>query len=182
MKILITGNPNYSGLCKGLSRVLETYDVTFISRSLGYDLSDIHNVTKYAANYDVLINSTNIPNDGQLILLDSVYDSWTQGHIINVSTTSVYWNNKNNLEYYNSKLKLEERSKQLSNRSIEDNKKVKVSCVAFGQLDTESQRSRNDGRNKIDLEVAAQYVKFLIDLPKNVNINYLCIDPIQKLS
>lgn len=180
MKILITGNPKYEGLAQGLAKVLVDYDITFISRNNGYDLTDVQTITEIAKDYDVFINNTNIPNDGQLKLLDSVYNSWSEGLIINVSTTSVYWDNKKNIDYYNSKLKLEQRSKELSSKSAEHGNKIRVSCIAFGELNTESQRSRQDGRNKMLLTDAAQYVKILIDSPKTININYICLDPKQK--
>lgn len=179
MKILITGNPNYSGLCSGLKTVLYDKHVTYISRNNNYDLTDIPSIVNIAKNFNVFINSTNIPNDGQLNLLNAVYDSWAYGQIINVSTSSVYWNNQKNPEYYYRKLRLEKRSKELSGLSIEQGKGPRVSCIAFGELDTESQRSRNDQRVKIMLDLAANYIKLLIDAPPELNINYLCIDPVQ---
>lgn len=179
MRIIVTGNPDYQGLCYGIKHVLDTYDVTYISRNNGYDLSDIERITTVIKDYDVFINSTNIPNDGQLHLLNSVYNAWTIGHIINVSTTSVYWDNQKNLEYYEKKLRLEERSKELSNNSAEFGNNIRVSCIAYGELDTPNQRARNDNRNKINLITAASYIKMLIDSPSDININYICLDPRQ---
>lgn len=181
MRIVITGNPNYNGLSHGLKNVLQGYDITFLSRSLGHDLSDINTITDIIKDYDVFVNSTNIPNDGQLKLLDSVYSVWDVGYIINVSTTSVYWNNQKNIDYYTQKLKLENRSKELSNQSVEHGNNIRVSCISFGELDTVSQRNRNDNRNKLNLLQAASYVKMLIESPSYLNINYICLDPKQSM-
>lgn len=179
MKILVTGNPDYEGLCYGLREVLSTYNVKYVSRCYGDDLTNIESIAEIAKDYDVLINSTNIPDDGQLRLLDLVYSHWTKGHIINVSTTSVYWNNQNNLKYYEQKLKLEQRSKELSNQSAEFGNNIRVSCIAYGQLDTPEQRARNDNRNKMSVVTAANYIKMLIESPADININYICLDPRQ---
>lgn len=179
MKIFVTGNPNYDGLCSGLKEVLYDRDVTYASRNFGQDLTDIDSIVELAQGYDILVNSTNIPNNGQIKLLNSVYDRWTSGHIINVSTTSVFWNNQKNIEYYYNKFLLENRSRELSNLSIETGKGPKVSCIAFGALDTTSQRLKNDGRIKMPVVTAATYVKLLIDSPSTVSISYLCLDPIQ---
>lgn len=179
MRIIVTGNPDFKGLCHGLKSVLDSYEVTYISRSNGYDLSDVEYITNIIKDYDVFINSTNVPNDGQLNLLNSVYNAWDAGYIINVSTTSVYWNNQKNLEYYERKLRLEQRSKELSNQSAEFGHNVRVSCIAFGELDTISQQSRNDNRNKMSVVTAANYIKMLIESPADININYICLDPRQ---
>jgi NAD(P)-dependent dehydrogenase (short-subunit alcohol dehydrogenase family) len=179
MRILATGNPDYQGLCYGIREVLSSYDVTYVSRSYGNDLTNVESIAKIAKDYDVLINSTNIPDDGQLRLLDLVYNHWTKGHIINVSTTSVYWNNQQNLAYYEQKLRLEQRSKELSNQSAEFGNSIRVSCIAYGRLDTPTQRERNDNRNKMSVVTAANYIKMLIESPSDININYLCLDPRQ---
>jgi hypothetical protein len=179
MKILVTGSYNYDGLCSGLKEVLYDRDVTYVSRSNGYDLTDIDSIVELTKGYDIFVNSLNIPNNGQLKLLNSVYDRWSSGHIINISTTSVFWNNQKNIEYYHNKSLLEQRSKELSNLSIETGQGPRVSCIAFGALDTASQRLKNDGRTKMSVVTAAIYVKLLIDSPPTTSINYLCLDPIQ---
>jgi len=179
MKILITGNPEFQGLCHGLQEVLSMYELKFISRGTGYDLYDFENVSEMAKDYDVFINSTNIPDDGQLKMLDMVYSKWSMGHIINVSTTSVYWNNQTKIKYYEQKLKLEQRSKELSNQSAEFGNDIRISCIAYGQLDTPEQRKHYDGRKKMSVITAANYIKMLIESPKDINIHYICLDPRQ---
>lgn len=179
MRIIVTGNPGFEGLCYGLESVLQSYDVTYISRSNGYDLTNIEAMTDIIKDYDILINSTHIPDDGQLNLLNKVYSAWNSGHIINVSTTSVYWNNQKKPKYYEQKLRLEQRSKELSNQSAEFGHNVRVSCIAFGALDTPEKRKSNDGRSKMNVITAANYIKMIIDSPKEININYICLDPRQ---
>jgi short-subunit dehydrogenase len=176
MKILVTGNPNYDGLASGIFQIFKNKNIEFISRFNNWNLFAHHAVAEYAKDFDVFINSTYVPNEGQINILKSVYEKFQQGHIINISSTVVYWNNQKNLDYYNDKVKLENLSKTLSLNGISGSP-IKVSCIAFGELDTSSQRSRNDNRNKINVYDAATIIEQVIE-SKN-NISYLNLDPIQ---
>ena len=180
MKILITGNPNYAGLAHGLSTVLKDHDLMFLSRSLGNNLLDVSAIAEYSKDFDVFINNTYIPNNGQLALLDAVYSVGAVTQIVNVSSTSVYWENIRNIDYYSDKCALEQRSKFLSNQCAEHGNSIRISCIAYGMLDSESKRVKSPDRNKIDLIVAAKYIGMLIESDRSINIPYICLDPIQK--
>lgn len=177
MKILVTGNPNYDGLASGIYEVFCKSDLEFISRSNGWNLFDHETIAEYAKNFDVFINNSYVPNFGQVNILKSVYSKFNNGHIINISSTVVYWNNLKQIDYYQEKLELEKLSKKLSSDSVSKGI-VKVSCIAFGELDTERQRSRNDNRNKMNVIKAASVIKNIID--NDYNISYMNLDPIQK--
>jgi len=178
MKILVTGNPSYQGLAQGIYTALNDpldYEVEFIGRHNGWDLRNFDLVADYAKDFDVFINSLYIPNQGQAILLDKVYEKFKQGHIINISSTVVYWDN-GEVQYNNDKSHLEKHSKKLSNECCWNNSNIKVSCIAYGPLDSESKKL--DTQNKISLIEAGNIIKFVIE-SSNCNINYLVVDPIQ---
>lgn len=179
MKILITGNPAFNSLCRGLQTQLSNHELTFISRGLGHDLTNIDWVVEQCMGFDVFINSTNIPDSGQLKILNKLYDHPSLTHIINVSTTRIFWNNKTNYRYFDSKTELESRSKELSNECINFGKKLRVSCIAYGDLDSTQNQKETPSSNKIDLEEAAFYIKMIVESPKSYNINYICLDPVR---
>ena len=49
MKIIVTGNPNYEGLCKGIKQVFDP-NVEFIGRWNGWDLTDLDAVMVLMGN------------------------------------------------------------------------------------------------------------------------------------
>jgi len=176
MKILVTGNPNYDGLCKGINNVLQS--VEFIGRWNGWNMLDVDTIAKKAKDYDVFINSQFGPNDIQLHILNAVYDQFQQGHIINIGSSSAYWKDGSPQEYIDTKSRLEERSKQLSNYACWANIPIRVSCIAYGQLNSQSQKQKNT-RKKIDLTEAAKVIKWIVDSPAEYNLHYVALDPIQ---
>ena len=44
----------------------------------------------------------------------------------------------------------------------------------------ENNQEKHPDRKCLDIKIAADYIKWLIDQPKHVNINELSIDPIQE--
>ena len=57
MRILVTGNPNYKGLCKGIYEAYNHNFVEFIGRWNDWDLGDFEKVANYAKDFDVFVNS-----------------------------------------------------------------------------------------------------------------------------
>ena len=51
MKIIITGNPNYEGLCKGLYKAYNGNQLEFIGRHNGWDMQDLDAVADYIKDY-----------------------------------------------------------------------------------------------------------------------------------
>ena len=47
-RILVTGNPNYEGLCKGIFEAYNHNRVEFIGRHNGWDMNDAEKVANYA--------------------------------------------------------------------------------------------------------------------------------------
>ena len=180
MKILVTGNPNYEGLCKGIYEAYNHNFVEFIGRWNGWDLTDYEKVANYAKSYDVFVNSQYGPNGEQVEMLDAVYEKFDSGHIINISSTSSYWGDgyspKN---YVENKTLLDGRSKRLAKNVCWGDSKIRISNIAFGQLNSQSQKNKDDTRHKISLLEAGKYVKWVIDSPRDINLHYIALDPIQ---
>ena len=51
MKIVVTGNPNYEGLCKGIYEAYNHNFVEFIGRYNGWDLTDFDKVAEYVKDH-----------------------------------------------------------------------------------------------------------------------------------
>ena len=81
MKIVVTGNPNYQGLCKGIQKIFGP-DVEFIGRWNGWDVTNLDSIADYVKDYDVFINSQYGPNGEQIKLLEKVYPIFKGNHII----------------------------------------------------------------------------------------------------
>ena len=54
----------------------------------------------------------------------------------------------------------------------------KISYISFGTLS--NNQHKHPDRKCLDIDSAAQYIKWLIDQPKYVNINEISIDPMQE--
>lgn len=180
-RILVTGNPNYEGLCKGIFEAYNHNRVEFIGRHNGWDMNDAEKVANYAKDFDVFVNSLYGPDGQQNKILEAVYSKFEKGHIINISSTSSYWESGYSPQnYIDNKTLLDGMSKKMSNDSCWGNSNIKVSNIAFGQLNSQSQKERKDNRNKITLRQAGEFVKWVIDSPADINIHYMAMDPIQK--
>ena len=180
MRILITGNPNYKGLCQGIYEAYNKNNIEFIGRHNGWDISDYEKVADYVKDFDVFVNSLYGPNGEQVRLLKSVYDKFEQGHIINISSTSSYWGDGPSPEkYIKNKTELDDLSKSLCRNVCWNGSRIRISNIAFGQLNSKSQQNRQDGRKKISLVEAGKFVQWVINSPKTLNIHYIALDPIQ---
>ena len=177
MRILVTGNPNYKGLCKGIYEAYNHNFVEFIGRWNDWDLGDFEKVANYAKDFDVFVNSQYGPNGEQVELFNAVYDKFEEGHIVNISSTSAYWNNGPE-DYLKNKKQLDYISKQKSQIACWGNTPIRVSNIAFGQVESKTQEQR-DNKNKISLEEAGKLVKWVIDSPRDMNFHYIALDPIQ---
>ena len=100
MKIVVTGNPNYEGLCKGIYEAYNHNFVEFIGRYNGWDLTDFDKVAEYVKDHNVFVNSQYGPNGEQVELLHKVYEKFNGEHIVNISSTTSYWGDGYNPENY----------------------------------------------------------------------------------
>lgn len=86
MKILCTGNPS-KGICEFLKELYP--DMTFISRTSGYDLNSLEGQEKFKniiAEYDVFINHSQLGRGVQSKLLQITRDVWDRGQVINIGS------------------------------------------------------------------------------------------------
>lgn len=178
-RILVTGNPNYEGLCKGIYEAYNRNRVEFIGRWNDWDLADFEKVANYAKEFDVFVNSQYGPDGEQVDILNAVYNKFDTGHIVNISSTSSYWGDGYSpQDYLANKTSLDERSKELCKNVCWGTSKIRMSNIAFGQLNSRTLKAKDD-KHKISLQEAGQLVKWVIDSPTYTNIHYIALDPIQ---
>jgi hypothetical protein len=174
--ILCTGNPNHNTVASGVNKKFSNVD--FASRATGYDLrfwtpgseEFFRNKIK---NYKVFINSSYICQHGQLTLLDTVHQVWSDqnicGHIIGIGSSSEYLgtqitNSDTDQEfgsYSIQKRALRDRSLQLNNLN-----NIKTTHITAGGL--------NDGKpgheNWLNLAHMADLIEWIINHPCTIPI------------
>jgi len=180
MKVLVTGNPNYKGLAHGIQQALEgtEHTVEFIGRFNGWSLRETDRIADHAKDFDVFVNSQYGQTGEQQNILSDVYDKFEKGHIINLGSTKEYWRDKEDA-YTENKIELHNLSKERCKWHCWGNSEIKMTYISFGNLASESQLARNDGKVKIDLKQAGEYIKWIMEQPANINLHYLALDPVQ---
>lgn len=185
MKILITGNRD-KDLTGYLVPMLEArgYEIVTASRDNGYDFNDdgaIKQVARLSQDCDVFINMYANFYFKQSMLLHTIWHKWlAEGgfdkRIINVgSTTDTVRRGKGNLYHYE-KLALNEMSNGLAIMGNWQNA-PKVTHISFGTL--QNKAHKNPGRTVLPMKQAASYIDWILEQPKEININNISIDPIQ---
>jgi NADP-dependent 3-hydroxy acid dehydrogenase YdfG len=113
-------------------------------------------------------------------LLDEVYKKLIENnknpHIITIGSTTDRVKNGKPWRYNAEKKALRDYSNTLAIGGVWDNT-PKVSYISFGTLSNNQEKHPN--RKCLDIVQAAQYIKWLIDQPRCVNINEISIDPMQ---
>lgn len=180
MKIIITGNRE-NGLAGALFKLYPT--ATFCSRSNGFDLTqptDQEKLAELVTEHDVFINCAALWRFEQTNLLDAVYKKCVEKnhnpHIICVGSTTDRVKNGRPWRYNAEKKALRDYSNTLALGGVWDSK-PKVSYISFGTLS--NNQEKHPERKCLNIDSAAQYIKWLIDQPRYVNINEISIDPMQ---
>ena len=183
MKMLMTGNPTY-GLAEKFNIVCPTTD--FASRTNSYDLCNKSSRVRLAYDslaYDVFINSSALFQFNQSLVLETVWKTWKennkQGHIINIGSTVDYASKGAEWIYPQEKKALKSLSRQYAMLGIWGDSGIRVSYVSFGSLETKKVHEKHPDRKLMNVTQAAEYIKWIIDAPINININELHMDPIQ---
>lgn len=179
--MIITGNPEF-GLAKEL-KVLYN-NAVFVSRSSGYELTKKEYQEKLAdaiLDHEIFINSSALWKFNQTVLLDTVYkkllDNKKTTHIICIGSTTDRVKNGKPWLYNAEKKALRDYSNTLSLNGVWSDKLPKVTYISFGTLS--NNQKKHPERNCISLQAAAEYIKWVIDQPKNIAINEISIDPMQ---
>lgn len=181
MKILVTGNPTF-GLA---AEIFNLYpDATFISRSNGYDLTTkegFNKVEQIISNYDVFINCSALWKFHQTLLLESVYKKCVDlKHdilIICIGSTTDRVKKATSWLYNAEKKAIRDYANSLSLIGVWQGG-PRVSLISFGSLS--NVQKKHPDRTCLEISIAAKYIKWLIDQPKDININEISIDPVQK--
>jgi NADP-dependent 3-hydroxy acid dehydrogenase YdfG len=181
MKILVTGNPN-KDLAKELLAIYPT--AVFVSRETGIDLttSDGHRkLANMSVEFDVFINSSALWKFNQTVLLDSIYKKCLEVkhplHIINIGSTTDRVKNGKPWLYNAEKKALRDYSNTLALGGVWGDDLPKVSYISFGTLS--NNQEKHPTRKCINIQVAAEYIKWIIDQPRHIAINEISIDPMQ---
>jgi NADP-dependent 3-hydroxy acid dehydrogenase YdfG len=181
MKILVTGNPN-KALAAEISKLYP--ESTFVSRESKIDLttSDGHKkLADMAIAFDIFINCSALWKFNQTVLLDTVYKKCLEVnhplHIINIGSTTDRVKNGKPWLYNAEKKALRDYSNTLALGGVWSDELPKVTYISFGTLS--NNQEKHPTRKCIDISVAAEYVKWIIDQPRHIAINEISIDPMQ---
>lgn len=182
MSTVITGNP-----AKGLAAALAEYfpDATFYSRANGYDITTDggrNAVSDAAASCDVFINCSALWRFHQTLLLDSVYkkcrDNDLDTLIICVGSTTDRTTKGSDWLYQQEKKALRSYANSLNLQSTWQGG-PRVSLVSLGSLS--NVQHKHPDRVCMDINVAAAYIKWIADQPRQYVINEISIDPRQRM-
>ena len=181
MKVIISGN-NHSGLSGALGAIIP--NMTFCSRETDFELTsanDQRRFAKLATEYDVVIICSALWKFQQTVLLDEVHKACTEAnvapHIVCIGSTTDRVNNGRTWRYNAEKKALRDYSNTCAIQGVWTDNKPKVSYISFGTLS--NNQHKHPDRKCIDIDQAAEYIKWLLDQPKHININEISIDPMQ---
>lgn len=180
--MLISGNPT-----QGLARALHVLypDAEFCSRATGYDLTKAEDQQRFglsALNHRIVVINSALWKFNQTVLLDTVYrvcvEHTHNPHIICIGSTTDRVKNGKPWLYNAEKKALRDYANTLALGGVWDSK-PKVTLVSFGTLD--NNQHKHPDRKTMNITVAAEYIRWIIDQPQWINVNELSIDPMQDL-
>lgn len=186
MKIGMTGNRN-KDLCKFIVEKLEAdgHQCVCLSRETGYEFGEegtIKRVVRDVEDCDIFINLYANFYFQQTLLAHSLWHHWNENkmgdkRIINVGSTTENVRRSKTNRYHYEKLALQEWSNGVAQAGVWNTDSPKVTHLSIGTMDNRAED--NPGRTTLDMDLVANYVKWIIDQPQHININKLSIDPIQ---
>jgi len=178
--MIITGNPQ-TGLAHELEKIYPYAE--FCSRTNGYELTSLNDQKRFveqAVKHDVIIINSALWRFTQTVLLDLVYKALVnankQAHIVCIGSTTDRVKKGGSWLYNAEKKALRDYANTLGLTGVWSNK-PKISLISFGTLS--NNQHKHPDRQCLDTAQAAEYIKWLIDQPKHVNINEISIDPMQ---
>ncbi len=179
-KILITGNKSF-GLAKSLYTIYP--DAFFASRETGFDLTCSEGQKKLMEilpEYDVIINSSALWKFNQTVLLDQIY-KWTVGkkkrpHIICIGSTTDRVKKGGAWLYNAEKKALRDYCNTLGLGGVWQSG-PKITLISFGSLS--NVQEKHPDRKCLDIDRAAEYIKWIVDQPADICVNEISIDPLQ---
>ena len=179
--MIVTGNKT-EGLAKSLYNLYPQAE--FASRHTGFDLSKQQDQNFFAEkclDHDQIVIMSALWRFNQTVLLDLVYKKCVEAdhrpHIVTIGSTTDRVKNGKPWLYNAEKKALRDYSNTLSLGGVWD-KKPKVTYISFGTLS--NNQEKHPERVCMDIDHAADYIKWVFQQPKNIAINEISIDPVQK--
>lgn len=178
--MLIAGNKSYN-LSNEIYKLYPT--ASFCSRSSGYNFlkkDDKERFAQESLDHDHILIISALADFHQIVLYDTVYKCCVKNkhrpHIITVGSTIDRSGTGNGRIYSTEKKALLEHTRNLNLQSY-GNQGPKTTHISLGMLS--NLQHKFPDRKTLPVSEAAQYIKWLIDQPKHVNINEISIDPMQ---
>lgn len=179
--MIISGNPE-KGLAKSLYKLYP--DAIFCSRSMGIDLCSSEGQRAFvnmAVHHDRIIINSALWRFHQTVLLDVVYKALVSAnkdaHIVCIGSTTDKTSKGTSWLYNAEKKALRDYCNSLGLVGVWHSG-PKISYISFGTLS--NNQHKHPDRKCLDIDQAAQYIKWLLDQPKYVTINEISIDPMQE--
>ena len=179
-KILVSGNAKF-GIAKELEKIYP--DANFASRSTGFDLTTVEGQDLFAniaQHHDIIIINSALWKFNQTVLLDTVYKKLVEKkkspRIICIGSTTDRVKNGKAWLYNAEKKALRDYCNTLAIGGVWSNV-PKVTYISFGTLS--NNQEKHPDRTCLDIKKAASYIKWVIDQPRDININEISLDPIQ---
>ena len=181
-KILISGNPKY-GVAQAISEVFTEHQLEFASRATGWDFTSSkcqQEFAETALNYDVVIVNSALWKFNQTILLDVVYKKLkAEGRntlIVCIGSTTDRVCKGTEWLYNAEKKALRDYCNSLGINGVW-NGGPRVTLISFGTLS--NNQHKHPDRRTMDIKMAAEYIRWIIEQPGNLHINELSVDPLQ---
>lgn len=182
MKILVAGNSEY-GVAESIKNALTDYDVTFLSRSSGYDLTKAEQQTRFAdaaTEHDIIILCSALWKFNQTLLLDVTYKKLKAENknnlIICIGSTTDRVKKATEWLYNAEKKALRDYANSLGINGVW-NGGPRVTLISFGTMS--NVQSKHPSRKTIPIEKAGDYIRWIIEQPAGLHINEISIDPLQ---
>jgi hypothetical protein len=178
--MLIAGNKNY-GLGAALFKLLPSAE--YISRSSGHDLTQRTEQDWFAEqclHHDQIIICSALHSFNQTVLLDIVYKACAEKnhtpHIICIGSTTDRLSDGKPWMYNAEKKALRDYCNTLALGGVWKDR-PKITYVSLGTMS--NNQHKHPDRKCLDIDQAAEYIKWICEQPKNININEISIDPMQ---
>lgn len=178
--MIVAGNKE-KGLAKELFNLYP--NAVFCSRNTGFDLcskkgqKDFSNLT---IEHEIIILNSALYRFEQTNLLNEVYENCIKfkhaPFIICVGSTTDRVKNSKPWIYNAEKKALRDYCNTLSLGGVWSDK-PKITYISFGTLSNNAEK--HSTRKCMDINDAANYIKWIIDQPKNICVNEISIDPMQ---
>ena len=183
MKILVAGNKNF-GLAAELFKLYP--DSFFASRTTGFDLTKNDDQKKLAdltLDYDIFINCSALHKFNQTVLLDIVYKKCVENkhhpYIICIGSTTDRIKKGGAWLYNAEKKALRDYCNTLGINGVWGTA-PKITLISFGSLS--NVQHKHPDRTCMPISKTAEYIKWIIDQPKDICINEVSIDIKQEVN